>query len=103
MTCRNAAKLAGLDVAKCEVPSVVHASTAACLSWRYAQLLAAMPQRETETESWQSCSVKLFEGVQGFHGAIADAFGNLLHLKGEGSAGSGAFADVVTRRMLPCG
>jgi len=41
--------------------------------------------------------------VQGFHSNIAEAFGDLLHLKGEGSAGSGAFADVVTRRMLPCG
>ena len=103
--CRNAAKIVGLDPAKCKAPNNVHASTAACLSWRYAQLLAAMPKRETETESWQKCAQSLFQGSSEAGeptGPITSAFGELQNLQGKGSSGAGAFADVVTRRMLPC-
>ncbi len=99
---RNAAKVVGLDPAKCMAPINVHASTAACLSWRYAQLLAAMPKRETETESWQSCAQSLFQEAEENLGSITHAFGDLHNLQGKGSAGAGVFADVVTRRMLPC-
>lgn len=101
--CRSAAKIVGLDPNKCSKPSVVHASTASCLSWRYAQLLAAMPKRETETEAWQSCAQKLFEEDGKPQGSLAGVFGDLHHLQGKGTAGAGVLADVVTRRMLPCG
>ena len=92
----------GLDPAKCKAPNYVHASTAACLSWRYAQLLAAMPKRETETESWQKCAENLFQEAGEPLGSITYAFGDLHNLQGKGSSGAGAFADVITRRMLPC-
>lgn len=92
----------GLDPAKCKVPNDVHASTAACLSWRYAQLLAAMPKRETETESWEDCAQSLFQKAGEASGSITRAYGDLHNLQGKGSPGAGAFADVITRRMLPC-
>ena len=100
--CRSAANIVGLDPNKCSKPNVVHASTASCLSWRYAQLLAAMPKRDTETEAWQSCAKKLFEDADNHQGSLADAFGDLHYLQGKGVAGAGVLADVVTRRMLPC-
>ncbi|BDA43398.1 hypothetical protein COCOBI_04-4100 [Coccomyxa sp. Obi] len=99
---RNAAKIVGLDPAKCKAPNNVHASTAACLSWRYAQLLAAMPKRETETESWQNCAQNLFQEAGEPSRSITYAFGDMHNLQGKGSSGAGAFADVIMRRMLPC-
>ncbi len=77
---------------------------AALLAWRYAQLLDAMPKRDTETELWQGCARALFReagGSQGFQGSIEEAFGDLQQLQGKGEAGRGELSDVVTRRVLP--
>ena len=46
-----------MDPVKMIAPELVHRSVAAQLAWRYAQLLAALPKRETEAEAWESYAV----------------------------------------------
>lgn len=90
----------------------MHPSVAAQLAWRYAQLLDAMPKRDTETQQWQSCARALYSEAGGLQGspfsaaegqssAIDDAFGDLQQLQGKGSSGRGALSDVIIRRLLP--
>lgn len=79
-----------------------HPSVAALLAWRYAQLLAALPKRETETEAWQ----QLAQVVQGSTAELQridleQAYGDLYSLKGRGAPGMGGICDVSTRRVLP--
>jgi hypothetical protein len=101
MLCRSAVKLAHLDAANCEQPGVVHASVSALVAWRYAQLLDAMPMRETETEMWQSCARTLYSKAGSLQGSIEQSLGGLQWLQGKGEAGHQGFTDVITRRLLP--
>jgi hypothetical protein len=104
-TPRRAIKTLGLDPARAEAPPAgVHASVAAQLAWRYAQLLTALPQRGTEAEAWEACAARLYHKAGGFQGHrdIAQAFGDIHALQGQGAEGPGGVADLTVRRLLPC-
>ena len=94
-----------LDPSKTFVPVLlVHPSVSAMLAWRYAQLLAALPKRETETNAWHKLALELHsrsaEGQQPAIG-LEQAYGDLHSLKGQGSPGRGGICDVSSRRVLP--
>ena len=104
--CRQAARILQLDPAKgyVAVHPKVHSSVAAALAWRYAQLLAALPKRDTETEAWkmlardiQSTSNELQS--EDTH-RLEEAYGELHSLQGKGAPGKGDICDIPTRRML---
>ena len=79
---RSAAKLAGLELpaagAQADLPRGVHASAAAALAWRTAQLLSALPRRGTEAAAWAHAGEALFAAAPGgFPGGVEAAFGGL--------------------------
>ena len=80
----------------------VHPSVAAALAWRYAQLLAALPKRNTETEAWEGLAREIQSGEneeQSEH-CLEEIYGELHSLQGKGMPGKGDICDVSTRRML---
>ena len=82
---------------------LVHPSVSAMLAWRYAQLLAALPKRDTETNAWHQLAHEIHsisaEGRQPTTG-LEQAYGELHSLKGQGSPGRGGICDVPSRRVL---
>ena len=82
----------------------MHPSVSAQLGWRYAQLLAALPRRDTEAEAWQGYAQEMYGRSGGLQevGDIVAVFGDLHSLQGKGSPGTGAVADLTIRRLLPC-
>ena len=83
-------------------PVGVHISVGAVLSWRYAQLLTALPQRSTEASAWADLARALFKRRMGFERDIEAALGGIEHAKGVGPRGAGCIMDVTIRRALPC-
>ena len=80
--CRSAAKVAGLEPATAPgepaLPRGVHPAAAAALAWRHAQLLSALPRRETEAAAWAHTGRALLDATpSGFGDDIEDAFGGL--------------------------
>lgn len=106
MSCRQAARILQLDPAKSYVAASpkVHPSVAAALAWRYAQLLAVLPKRSTETEAWQGLARDIqssaSEQQSGDTRGLEETYGELLSLQGKGATGKGDICDVPTRRML---
>ena len=97
---RQAVKLMKLDPAKpTSSPYLpVHSSLAATAAWRYAQLLAALPKRDTEASSWmQFATAQLLKGVIGDAG-----LGPANVLKGEEDNSKGVVVDLLLLRALPC-
>ncbi|KAK9844083.1 hypothetical protein WJX81_004209 [Elliptochloris bilobata] len=105
---RTAAKVAGLEPfapgPQPPLPRCVHPAAAAALAWRHAQLLSALPKRETETDAWAQTGQALFGAVpNGFGDEIEEAFGGLEGLRaGGGGLGAGYVVDVTLRRALVC-
>ena len=92
-----------IDPAKVYVPgpAKVHPSVAALLAWRYAQLLAALPKRKTETKVWQELAFSIQGSMEEQPPAgLEEAFGDLHSLQGKGLPRKGAISDVSTRRVL---
>lgn len=64
--------------AELALPQGVHSSAAAALAWRHAQLLSALPKRDTEAAAWAHTAHKLFEAApNGFEDEVEEAFGGL--------------------------
>ena len=79
---RAAAKLAGLEAAAApELPTLsrgVHPAAAAALAWRHAQLLSALPRRDTEAGMWAHSGRVLLDSTPcGFGDDIEAEFGGL--------------------------
>ncbi len=56
----------------------MHASAAAALAWRTAQLLSTLPRRGTEAAAWAHAGEALFGAAPGgFPGGVVAAFGGL--------------------------
>ncbi len=56
----------------------MHSAAAAALAWRHAQLLSAMPRRDTEAAAWAHTARGLFEAApSGFKDGVEEAFGDL--------------------------
>ena len=106
IVCRQAARILQLDPAKSYVAAhpKVHPSVAAALAWRYAQLLAALPKRNTETEAWEGLARDIqssaSEQQSGDTHGLEESYGELHSLQGKGAPGKGGVCDVSTRRML---
>ncbi|KAG2450820.1 hypothetical protein HYH02_004655 [Chlamydomonas schloesseri] len=113
---REAAKLLKLDPALQQPPAGgpaarqgaaaagVHASAAAVLAWRYAQLLWVLPNRAGEAAKWEAFARQYWVG-SGRLGAAADIAGVLGgegHLKGEGAEGTGVLLSTRFRRAWQC-
>lgn len=79
----------------------LNASVAALLSWRAAQLMAALPNRSTELMEWERSATLLF-GVAQPNANVADELGSRDALRGKGSWGNGCTLDLWSRRALPC-
>lgn len=96
---RRAGSLAGADPAKRAPASVsaCHPSLAAAIAWRYAQLLTALPQRETEAAAWADAAADRGGG----RAALEAALGGLPALTGQGDKGAGVVVDGACRRALP--
>eukprot|EP00873_Tetraselmis_striata_P038695 jgi/Tetstr1/458959/TSEL_004430.t1 len=78
----------------------VHASAAALVSWRYAQMLTAMPKRGHEADEWAERARAAWGAAAA--AAVEEALGSLDVLKGTGTHGSGALVHLQTRRLVLC-
>ncbi|KXZ50853.1 hypothetical protein GPECTOR_14g105 [Gonium pectorale] len=80
----------------------VHASVAAVLSWRYAQLLWVLPNRGSEASQWEGCARHMWAGSGPLSGwDISALLGGEGHLRGEGPEGSGLLLSTRFRRAWP--
>lgn len=80
----------------------VHPSLLSLLAWRYSQLLAALPRRDTETAGWQAVARALWDDSPVSLAASPETvFGKVEALKGQGDWGLGVVVDLMTRRALP--
>lgn len=96
-------------------------SLGAAICWRYAQLLTALPKRESEAAQWEHYASQLWAGgvpeggggaassgassgggTAGVFGPISGCLGDLVALKGQGAHGTGVLVGLLTRRLLPC-
>lgn len=83
----------------------VHSSLAVLLSWRYAQLLTALPKRGSEARDWQEHA----EALYGEHLSAAwkqpieHFLGDVEGLKGKGNSPIGVVVDSTLLRAIPCG
>lgn len=82
--------------------SAVHPSIASLASWRYAQLLNALPKRSTEAAAWQKLATDLYDDAP-MRRVLepATVFGEIENLQGKGESGSGFILDLMCRRALP--
>lgn len=84
----------------------VHASALALLAWRFAQLMAALPNRSTELHEWDTSAVAYYSTYRQVDGGAGDALGDELGpleaLKGKHGWGMGVVLDTWSRRALPC-
>ena len=80
----------------------VHPSVASLAAWRYAQLLTALPRRNTEATGWHRLAKELYDDAP-IRRVLepASVFGTLDHLQGKGDGGCGIVLDLMTRRALP--
>lgn len=74
----------------------VHNSLAAAGGWRYSQLLAALPRRDTEALAW-----KQFAAAHS-PAELESVLGPLDILKGGKDNSSGIVVDLLMLRALPC-
>lgn len=80
----------------------VHPSVGALAAWRYAQLLTALPKRETEAAGWHKLACELYDDAPlRMILEPRSVFGSLDNLKGQGSAGYGVVLELSSRRALP--
>ena len=82
-------------------PLCVHSSLAATAAWRYAQLLTALPKRETEASLWKDFAERQ-QSSDKVMAPLPEVLGPLELLKGQGGESTGVVLDLVLRRALPC-
>lgn len=80
----------------------VHGSLAAVAAWRYAQLLSALPKRDTEAAAWQHCATSHWEALKDWSvfTCLEDELGPLDSLKGCHDESSGIILDLGCLRGL---
>jgi hypothetical protein len=98
-------------------PRAVHPSLGALVAWRYAQLLTALPRRETEARAWAAAAERLWRGRGGCGGGgasssaaaaganaeaggLASALGALDCRTGRSAAREGGVVSLLGRRLL---
>ena len=106
--CRRAVKLLKLDPGSVALSSdalPIHGSVAAVAAWRYAQLLTALPRRETEALAWQRVAEHQWDSLQGWLeiGKLPQqqVLGPLDTLKGGTGESRGVVLDFRLLRALP--
>ena len=107
MACRQAVKLLRLDPESSSTSSdalPVHGSLASAAAWRYAQLLSALPKRDTDASAWQEFAVRQWQLVhsQRQSSELDKVLGPLDVLKGGKDESSGVIVDLRLLRGLPC-
>ena len=80
----------------------VHGSLAATAAWRYAQLLSALPKRDTEASAWQHCATFHWEALSDWPSStkLKDELGPLDILKGGHDESTGMIVDIRCLRGL---
>lgn len=107
MPCRQAVKLMKLDP-ECGSSSrdtlLVHGSLASCAAWRYAQLLHALPKRNTEASAWQEFAARHWQAMNVYPCSteLEKLLGPLDVLKGGTDDSPGMIVDLTLLRGLPC-
>lgn len=107
MPCRQAVKLMKLDP-ECGSSSrdalLIHGSLASCAAWRYAQLLHALPKRNTEASAWQEFAARHWQATDGpsRNTELEKVLGPLDILKGGTDDSPGMIVDLMLLRGLPC-
>jgi hypothetical protein len=93
-------------------PRVVHPSLGALAAWRYAQLLTALPKRETEAKAWAAAAGRLWgqqqrrrdeEGGGGGSGDkhdLAPLLGALDCRTGKSASREGGIVSLLCRRLF---
>lgn len=107
MARRQAVKLLKLDPESSSTSSdalPVHGSLASAAAWRYAQLLSALPKRDTEASAWQEFAVRHWQVVhdQSQSSELDKVLGPLDLLKGGKDESPGVVVDLMLLRGLPC-
>lgn len=105
MACRQAVKLLKLDPERSSDDALpVHGSLASAAAWRYAQLLSALPKRDTEASAWQGLAVGHWQRVHGGtqSNELDKVLGPLDLLKGGRDESPGIIVDLMLLRGLPC-
>ena len=107
LACRQAVKLLKLHPENYSTSSDalrVHGSLASAAAWRYAQLLSALPKRDTEASAWQGFAVRhwqaMHDGTQS--NELDKVLGPLDVLKGGKNESPGIIVDLMLLRGLPC-
>lgn len=106
LACRQAVKLLKLDPENSSASAdalQVHGSLASAAAWRYAQLLSALPKRDTEASAWQRFAVMHWQAK---HNATTNELDKVLGpldvLKGGKDESPGIIVDLTLLRGLPC-
>lgn len=89
-------------------PRHVHPSLAALAAWRHAQLLTALPRRETEARAWAAAGARLWrragggggDNGGGGDGGLADVLGALDCRTGRSLSREGGTVSMLCRRMF---
>lgn len=107
VACRQAVKLLKLDPESSSTSSdtlPIHGSLASAAAWRYAQLLSALPKRDTEASAWQEFATRHWQLVhhQSQSSELDKVLGPLDVLKGGKDESPGVIVDLILLRGLPC-
>jgi hypothetical protein len=84
----------------------LHPSLHAALAWRYAQLLAALPNRGGEADAWERAARALWgrwpaaAAAGGGSGDLEGVLGNRAAFTGKGSHGCRCAVSLLPRRLL---
>jgi hypothetical protein len=87
-------------------PHSVHPSLGALAAWRYAQLLTALPRRETEARAWAAAGERLWRRGQGAGGgeqkgdSLAGTLGALDCRTGRSASREGGIVSLLCRRLV---
>ena len=107
MSCRQAVKLLKLDPDSGSTPPdalPIHGSLASSAAWRYAQLLNALPKRNTEASAWQDFAARHWQAMDDWshNTELEKVLGPLDVLKGGSDGSPGMIVDLILLRGLPC-
>lgn len=82
----------------------IHGSLASTAAWRYAQLLNALPKRNTEASAWQEFAARHWQALDDWSGGteLERVLGPLDVLKGGADDSPGMIVDLTLLRGLPC-
>jgi hypothetical protein len=81
-------------------PHSVHPSLGALAAWRYAQLLTALPRRETEARAWAAAGERLWRRGAGKGDSLAATLGDLDCRTGRSASREGGIVSLLCRRLV---